>query len=371
MPRVFFLTFLTGLACNHALRAPEPTVQLIDNSVGFTQVIDLNESGNVLGTREVTVEPSGLAAESYYWQNNRQLKIKLLAGYTNIEPQALSDTGLVVGYATRFVGNPAGNMQAFLWDVTTDEPLGLETLVGYRTSHACAVNKNGTVISGYVVGSDPPRMVPCVWKRIDGNWKNIVLPTTDQYNPSLHSSRVLVSPDGNQIAACITSNSPTGQLTSSHRSLCVWRVQADGSWEPSEVYQATLRLSAINDLGMIVGSRTVKTVRQAFVWDPAHGFQMLGLLEGDESAEALGVNNKGLVVGYSDDPHGPSGGPQAFIWKDGKLLALEFPLPTLYSSATTVTDSGMIGGFLQTSPDNESEASKTLSFVFSMPKHLR
>lgn len=371
MPRIFYLTFLTMLACNHTFLATEPTVQLIDNSVGFSQVIDLNESGNVLGTREVTVEPSGLATEPYYWQDNRQLKIKLLAGYTNIAPQALSDTGLVVGYATRFVGNPAGNMQAFLWDVATDQPLSLETLPGYRTSHACSVNRKGTVISGYVVGADPPRMMPCVWERIDGNWKNTVLPTTHQFNPSLASSRVLVSPDGSQIAACITSSGRAGPLVSSHRSLCVWKLQGDGSWEPSEVYQASLRLSAINDRGMIAGSRTVKTVRRAFAWDPVHGFQMLGLLEGDESAEALDVNDKGLVVGYSDDPHGPTGGPQAFIWKDGKLLALEFPVPTLYSSATTVTDSGMIGGFLQTLPDNEREASKILSFVFSTPKHLR
>ena len=370
MPRIFYLTFLTVLACNHALLATKPTVQLIDNSVGFSQVVDLNESGNVLGSREVAVEPLGLATESYYWQDNRQRKIKMLTGYTNIEPQALSDTGLVVGYATRVVGNPAGNMQAFLWKVTTDEPLILETSAGYRTSHACSVDRKGTVISGYVVGSDPPRMMPCAWERIDGNWQNTVLPTTHQYNPSLASSRVLVSPDGSQIAACITSNNRAGPLGASHRSLCVWKLQGDGSWDPSEIYQASLRLSAINDRGMIVGSHIVKTVRRAFAWDPVHGYQILGLLEGDESAEALDVNKEGLVVGHSDDPYGPDGGPQAFIWKDAKLAALEFPIPILFSSATTVTDSGMIGGFLQTLPDNEREASKTLSFVFSLPKHL-
>ena len=93
-------------------------------------------------------------------------------------------------------------------------------------------------------------------------------------------------------------------------------------------------------------------------------------MEGDESAVALDVNNEGVVVGYGDDPYGPIGGPQAFVWKKGELTPLQLPIPTLYSSATSVTDSGMIGGFLQTLPRDENGTSKSLSFVLSPPRDI-
>ena len=48
---------------------------------------------------------------------------------------------------------------------------------------------------------------------------------------------------------------------------------------------------------------------------------MLELLPGDENSSALDVNNRGSVVGFSDDPRGPTGGPQAFIWTGGKPRA--------------------------------------------------
>lgn len=63
----------------------------------------------------------------------------------------------------------------------------------------------------------------------------------------------------------------------------------------------------INDNGQIVGYSSFNGIaRSAFVWDPVTGMRDLGTF-GGLNAEALDINNKGQVVGFSD-------GAGAFIW---------------------------------------------------------
>jgi len=361
--QIAVIVFLAASTCR--VCAEERPITLIDNSVGISQVVGLNSHGQIVGKKEIQAEPLGLRQIPYFHSDNVEVRLEVLDKYTNIEPEALSDSGHVVGYVSRPIGHPDGSQQAFVWDSTTHRTTGLGMLPGDRGSHALDINSDGSIIVGYSTGANPARMVPCVWEKIDHGWGCALLQTIHQYNPTLLASRVVVSDDGRQIAACITVGIVEGEIPLFHNALYVWQRLDEGNWERRHVRDGSYRLAGINNHGMLAGSCVVKAHRRAFVFDPADGFQLLELLEGDESGQALALNNEGTVVGYSDDPYGPVGGPQAFAWSRGEMSAIQFPVPTLYSSAQAINDRGQIGGFLETKPEAEYESGSLVSFILT------
>jgi probable HAF family extracellular repeat protein len=78
----------------------------------------------------------------------------------------------------------------------------------------------------------------------------------------------------------------------------------------------------INDGNVVVGSAyDASYVEYAFRWDSAGGRQILGHLDGDDSAMALGINSSGVIVGYSYLSSEYSE-PTAMIYKDGEMIDL-------------------------------------------------
>ena len=361
--RIAVIVFWAASTCQ--VCAEEPPITLIDNSVGISQVVGLNSHGQIVGKKEIQDEPLGLSQIPYFYSEHGEARVEVLDKYTNIEPEALSDSGHVVGYVSRPIGHPDGSLQAFVWDSTTHGTTGLGMLPGDRGSHALDINSAGSIIVGYSTGADPARMVPCLWEKTDGGWGCASLQTIHPYNPVLLSSRVVVSDDGRQIAACITMRIVEGEIPIYLNALHVWQRLDNGRWERRHVRDGSYRLAGINNHGMLAGSCVVKGHRRGFVFDPADGFQLLELLEGDESGQALALNNEGTVVGFSDAPYGPVGGPQAFAWSRGKMSAIQFPMPTLYSSAQAINDRGQIGGYVETKPEAEDQPGGTVSFILS------
>lgn len=78
---------------------------------------------------------------------------------------------------------------------------------------------------------------------------------------------------------------------------------------------------AINSRGYIAGLSDVAgdTTAHAFLWTKEKGMQDLGTLPGDITSNALGMNNKGQVVGGSADANGNG---SAFLWEDGVMTNL-------------------------------------------------
>ena len=356
-----FVLLCVGMAMDAA--AEDRKLDLIDNSSGISQVFDLNARGEILGTKEVQT-PLGLGQEPFFRSGPRELKIGLLEGFTHLEPKALSDTGLVVGYASRTIGHPDGSLRAFLWEATSQQTVNLGTLPGDRGSIAFDISSDGSIVTGYSTGRDPARMLPCFWERIDSRWKCSALSTIQAYNPFLLSSRVVISDDGTRIAACLAVRSIPGIIPRYENSLFMWTRNTQGSWQRSRLLDTSLTLADISNQGILAGSCVINSVRRAFVYDPQEGFQILELLEGDVSSQALALNNHGIVVGFSDDPFGPTGGPQAFIWSKGTLSPLDFTTKAAYSSASAINDKGQVAGYLVTE-EEDAELSKAFVFVLS------
>ncbi len=104
---------------------------------------------------------------------------------------------------------------------------------------------------------------------------------------------------------------------------------------------------AINDRGEVAGVSDVAgdIAQHAFLWTKDTGMQDLGTLPGDVVANALGLNNKGQVVGGSADANNNGA---AVLWEKGlitDLNTLVCQVSSLYLDyAGDINDNGEITG---------------------------
>lgn len=322
------------------------TLDIIDNSATFSQALAINASGQMFGIREVVDESGNIfSQENFFFDGQKVTKLPLLKDFTNVEVAALSDTGLIVGYASRPIGNPAGSLTGVVWDSTTGEMTRLMPFPGDTASQAQDISADGRRISGYTNGSQPARLRPCVWNwnPEKNSWDAELLSVLQDFNPYTMTSGVMISPDGLRVSTCITVEElPNGQFDSS---LFQWE-WADDQWTRRLVSDEQMVVRDMNNRGEIAATYTGRTGRDPCFIDPQGKLTRIGTFAGDVSGEARGINADGTVVGFSDDPNGPEGGPQAFIWKKGKSQALKLPADTVFSSAFGINDRGQIAGLL-------------------------
>ncbi len=342
-----------------ASAADEYELKLIDNSTTFSQAIAINAKLEILGAREVEDGPS-IAMKPYFRSGDTDVQLNPPKGFTNLEPQALSETGLVVGYVSRPLGSENGSLRGFVWNSKTSELSLLEPLPTDIGSHAQDISADGKRITGYSTGHTPPRIRPCVWqwqekaKKYQPQQLSTILPN----NPYLQTGQVIISPDGKRIAACITEEQLSDFVFDS--SLFVWTCSESGEWERKKLSNEQPKLKDMNDLATIVGATAGEERGRACVIDPDGKIELIELLPEDETNVAYGINNAGTVVGMSDDPHGGEGGPQAFIWRKGVVEPLKLLKSTVDSSAMAINQDGAIAGFML--KDSREDAS-IVSFV--------
>jgi uncharacterized membrane protein len=331
-------------------------VRLLTASETFSQVIDINNAGAVIGLREVANENQTIFFQRYfYWDEQTALEMPLLEGFTNVEAVALSDDGLVVGYASRAIGNPDGSVRAVIWDTTEHRVYSIPSAAGDGVAQAQGISADGKTVVGITVGSEPPKVRPCVWRRkhdigseeseSKAEWECQPLPTGDEYNPYLMASRVCVSPDGSSIAGCCTTQRiDFGQVESS---LFVWKRSETGEWKQELISDSQMYLRDMNSSGQMAGSISEGGKRKPVLIEPNGTIREIELLEGDESGEAWAITENGVVYGFSDDPHGPEGGPQAFCWSAGQTVKIDLG-DAPYSAIYATNDAGWLAGLVDT-----------------------
>ncbi|MDX1926659.1 MAG: hypothetical protein SFV81_09080 [Pirellulaceae bacterium] len=344
--------------------ADEYELKMIDNSKTFSQAIAINAKCEVVGAREVMEGPA-IGLKTYFRSTDTDVQLNPPKGFTNLEPQALSDTGLVVGYVSRPAGNANGSLRGFVWNSKTDEMSLLEPLPTDIGSHGQDVSADGKRITGYSTGHTPARMRPCVWewKEDSKTYVPKELSSIIPNNPYLQSGQVIISPNGKRIVACITEEQLEEFMFDS--SLYVWECSEAGEWQRKKLSDEQPKLKDMNDQGTIVGVTTGKMAGRACVIDPSGKIELIELLPGDETNVAYGINNAGTVVGMSDDPHGGEGGPQAFIWRNGVVEPLKLFKSTVDSSALAINQDGAIAGFML---KDANEESAIVSFIRTVKK---
>jgi probable HAF family extracellular repeat protein len=170
----------------------------------------------------------------------------------------------------------------------------------------------------------------------------------------LVSAHVVLSDDGHLIAATLATELDDAGVR--RNALWLWRRTDGGAWSAERIVDRAVYLADMNDQGIIVGHSIERGKRRAFVFDRQSGGQLLKLPTGRNHAWATDVNCHGQVVGTADDPPGPDGATQAFIWQDGHLTELPFPIDVQFSTANAITDDGRIAGMLGRAAADGSEA---------------
>ncbi len=318
-------------------------IEMLDNSETYSQAWAINGKGAIIGQREVANEDKTIFRIEYFFYDGKEpIKMPMLEGYSNLEAIAISDNNDVVGYASRVVGHPDGSLIAVLWQPETNSIIALPRPEGDPSTHAQDISADGKRITGYATGLE--RMRPVVWNKADdGKWTVEVLPTLMEQNPYIMSSRVVISPDGKLIAACCTTTLTSTEVNSD---LFLWR-DNDGKWQREQISESQMYLRDMNNAGQIAGAITSsRGVRlPCVIFTESREVKPIALLSGDVSGEAWSINAEGIVVGFSDDPPGNEGGPQPFIWKDGKTDLIDFG-DDVYGSVHSINDAGQLAGYI-------------------------
>ncbi len=104
----------------------------------------------------------------------------------------------------------------------------------------------------------------------------------------------------------------------------------------------------INDAGVVVGYSSPSASERPFRWTSALGTCDLGVLPGCQWGAARDINNSGLIVGNSlgTTNNNPYVAGDATLWMpDGQIIDLGRPTGSYWSVAQAINDSGRIVGY--------------------------
>jgi probable HAF family extracellular repeat protein len=273
----------------------------------------LNSQGMIVGIAETT-EPGGAnwscrfffpsttgnQCLGFVYENGVMTPIPTWPGGTNGFATGVNNRGQVVGWAENGVEDPTCNtpvvhqFRGFMLDTRTGEMTELTPLPGDSTSTGNAINERGQVVG------------------ISGECSNAVGGFSAQH-------AVLWEPDGTAI--------DIGNLGGE-----AWHTPMD-----------------INEGGDVVGFGNPETVPgdafgiQAFYWSKQSDIVALGVFDGDDTSQALGINDRGQIVGLSRGPNGN----RAFLWEGDELIDLNDRAPGYDGTllvAGHINDAGVITG---------------------------
>jgi probable HAF family extracellular repeat protein len=259
--------------------------------VGISELPDLDPTGESFSCFPFLGDgnPSGRICKGLRWQNNQMTALEPFPGGYSSYATAVNNLGQVVGWAENGVVDPTcvnlGNgisqvlqFRAAIWqpDGTMQE---LPPLPGDHVSAATAINDLGQVVG------------------ISGD--------------------------------CFIA---VGNSSAKHAVLWQNGVPMDLGNLGGDAWNTPTQ---INNHGTVIGfANTAPGLARtfvAFVWTPGEGMKSLGTLPGvcggnpcnDFRSEALGINEKGVIVGLSRGNPPPNGNApfliRAFVWQNGKM----------------------------------------------------
>ena len=123
---------------------------VIDESEWITQVIDHRTASHILGQREVKTADGARDLIPFYGDYSDKLASRTIPvppTFTNVQMFALSDTGRVVGFASRPMGTSNRNLQGIVWEAVNDQIHLLDPPTTYHGSCAYDISADGRRVS--------------------------------------------------------------------------------------------------------------------------------------------------------------------------------------------------------------------------------
>ncbi len=302
----------------------------------------INSRGDVIGFewREDPKLPGVINQDPFVARGKQQTFLPLLPTYTSTFPAAISDNGVVVGRSSKpssVGGRVPFQNQGFVW-TEADGIRGLGTLPIDSASFATGVSRDGTRIGGLSVGNN--RMTLCVWDRTSGDPRPTYKATPLPQLARTCSNVLAISGDGRKVAGV------DGSIPA------LWTRSDAGAWTREAIGEAgSIIPKAVNDAGTVVGIAYPRDgSTHAMIWARAKGVQPIPEPIGYNRSEAAAINNRGVVVGMVDGPHGSPVSPRGFVFENNQVRILEEAGPHC-AGATAINDVGQVAGAFEKEED--------------------
>lgn len=316
--------------------AEEPRFDVVDLGTlpggRSTEPRSINSKGEVVG---VTARPGGIPVAFLYRDGKL---ISLTDAFS--EATAINDRGEVVGS----IREAAQEEHATLWRPTTG---GAFRAIDLGPGSAKAINAKGQIVGPFAVGA--------IWTPEGGETGSTRRIEVKGIGAAAASSVELVAIDDRgrvigMVHERVTEVYPVRGF--------LWQ---DGkATDLGSLGGPHCRPTALNASDQVVGSSTYRAIARgiaplylshAFLWQEG-SIRDLGALGAGRFSEALGLNAKGDVVGWSsteadDDPFGGRH-RAAFLYRDGTLLDLNRLIPAdsgwTLTEARAINDRGQVVG---------------------------
>jgi probable HAF family extracellular repeat protein len=250
--------------------------------------------------------------------------------------QTINNAGVVVAYANASALNLFNNVldgdSAYLWQKGTITPLpGLPGATDTIPEH---INNNGTVVGRSTPAGSPNQPVL---------WDQGVIQVLPELPGDDKGSALTINDRGQ--AAGNSANSVTG-----FRRAVLWQKGTVSQLTPVPGGGAYDDALGINEKGQIVGwSGPGPGQEHIAFWDKDGSVHDLGTL-GGAFGDAYQINNKGQVVGTSATASNPNGDP--FLWDNGVLTDLGYPAGDVFGVAADINHKGQIVGLSASNPSD-------------------
>ncbi len=302
-------------------------------SSGIRTGYALNNSGRMVGfqTGQIVSNPPVLTfiSAGFSWEVGDLRKMQAVGPGLACTALAISDSGIVVGYASPVAGQ---SRAAILSDVAA--PVLIPTLGG-TSSFAHAVNDAGVVVGNSATSGGTTHAFR--WDAAGGAVDLGTLGGTQSYAEAINSAGVIVGKS--TIASGVNHafmRPPAGPMTDLNSYL-----PAGGPW----VFGLGVD---VNEAGLVAGNGTLNGVARGFTFDPSDAMSVREFqpLPGETTTQVNRINNLGWGAGTSTLVVGRLEQFRAAIWKDGVAIDISKRVVNLpvdvYDSAVDINDSGQV-----------------------------
>ena len=325
----------------------------------FSEAHGLNNKGSTAG--QSLLVDSNFPLHAFLWQKGAMVDLGTLGGQNSLVPVAnhtVNERDAVIGNSETSTPDPNGEdlcglgtffiCLPFVWqeDVLTALPT-----LGGNNGNAGGINNRGQIV-GTV---ETPNFDPCS------------LPFAQQIQAVIWEHGVVqeVLPPLGGTAAAANAINDNGQVVG--ESGCVSGNTYAVIWQHGRAINlgslggVTGNLAFdINNKGQVVGQSDLPgdTLHHAFLWQKGVMTDLGSLSDALPTSQAIGINNQGQVVGFSQNAAAEDASSVAVLWENGTITDLNTVIPAGSSlflmEATAINDRGEIAGFgrLPNNPDD-------------------